>query len=117
MEKGRYWAMTSCCDKKKNIKGAPMPTRPTSAYEPPRITLQAARTDLGSEYMQFIYKRDRVEILYMKSRFARGKLFLTYSDSECLFFTAYPEVQQLYNGMGWNLEELAAWAHLVSEDR
>lgn len=91
--------------------------RPGGAVNPPRITVQSARPDLGTEYATFIYKPDRLEILYMKGGLVQSQVMLTYRDSECVFFADCPDARQVYNGMGWNLKELSAWSHLVSEDR
>lgn len=88
-----------------------------STATPPRVTVQAYRPEFESDFMEFVYKGDRVEILYLQPEILRGKTILTYRHSECVFFSDVPEARALHDGCAWNLDELTAWAWEVSSER
>jgi len=75
----------------------------------PSLIVKCPRPDLHTDYARITLKPGKLEILYMKASQVKSCNCLSYGHSECLHFAAYPEAQKVFDGIGWNLDELRAW--------
>lgn len=76
----------------------------------PSLIVKCPRPDLHTDYARITLKPGKLEFLFLRASQVKGcSCQLSYGHSECLHFAAYPEAQKVFDGIGWNLDELRAW--------
>lgn len=80
------------------------------------IVVKFDRPDLGTDYAVFDARQDRLFIHYGKR--TPLALELAMNAGEELPFDRYPEAAALYDGCGWNADELRCFvSNLVADDQ
>lgn len=69
------------------------------------IIVQCARPDLGTDHVYIAASGEGLRLIYILGR-SDGVQTV---QSEYMTYAEYPEAQGVFDGLGWNLAEIARW--------